>query len=35
MEKVGSVRCIWQNNAVWWICKTLILLLNKEIKEEK
>lgn len=34
MEEVGSGRSgIWQNNAYWWLCKAVILLLNKEIKD--
>lgn len=35
MEAVGSTRCIWQNNAIWWICKAVLLLLNKEIRKEE
>lgn len=33
MCKVGESRDIWQNNLIWWICKTLHDLCDDRIKE--
>lgn len=36
MERVGFNREeIWQNDLIWWMCKALLLLLEKAIKGEK
>lgn len=32
-ERVGYSRDIWQNDLIWWMCKAILLLLNKEIKD--
>ena len=28
-------RDIWQNELIWWLCKAVLLLLDKEIKNGK
>lgn len=35
IERVGHGEEIWQNDLIWWICKTQLLLLEKAIKGEK
>lgn len=25
---------IWQNDLIWWICKSLYLLLEREVKKQ-
>lgn len=34
-ERVGYSRDIWQNELIWWMCRAILFLLNKEIKEEQ
>ena len=34
MERVAD-RTIWQNELIWWLCKAVLLLLDKEIKNGK
>lgn len=29
MERIGMHRDIWQNDAVWWLCKAMLLLLRR------
>ena len=33
MDEIGINRDIWQNDAIWWLCKAVLLLLDKEIKK--
>ena len=33
MERVGMHRDIWQNELIWWLCKAVLLLIEKEIKK--
>ena len=33
MERTGMHRDIWQNELVWWLCKAVLLLIEKEIKK--
>ena len=33
-ERVAD-RTIWQNELVWWLCKAVLLLIEKELKHEK
>lgn len=32
MEDVSD-HTIWQNELIWWLCKAVLLLLDKEIKK--
>ena len=32
MIKTQTNRDMWQNNLIWWICRAVKLLLEKEIK---
>ena len=34
-EQVGYSRAIWQNELIWWMCRAILFLLNKEIKDEQ
>lgn len=31
-ERVAD-RTIWQNELIWWLCKAVLLLLDREIKK--
>lgn len=33
MTRMNNTRDIWQNNLIFWICKALLLLLEKEVKK--
>lgn len=33
-ERVAD-RTIWQNELVWWLCKAVLLLIEKEVKNAK
>ena len=35
MIHVGRTRDIWQNNLIWWMCKSIYLILEWIIKKEK
>ena len=35
MERTAVQRDIWQNELVWWLCKAVLLLIEKEIKSGK
>ena len=35
MERTAVQRDIWQNELVWWLCKAVLLLMEKEIKNGK
>ena len=30
---LNTKRDIWQNNLIFWVCKAILLLLEKEIKK--
>lgn len=32
MMHTQTTRDMWQNNLIWWICKTVKLLLEREVK---
>lgn len=31
MERVAD-RTIWQNELIWWLCKAVLMLIEKELK---
>ena len=33
MERTAVQSDIWQNELIWWLCKAVMLLLDKEIKK--
>lgn len=33
MERTAVKRDIWQNELIWWLCKAVLLLLDREIKK--
>ena len=35
MEWTAVQRDIWQNELIWWLCKAVLLLMEKEIKNGK
>ena len=35
MERTAVQRDIWQNELIWWLCKAVLLLMDKEIKNGK
>lgn len=35
MERTAVHRDIWQNELVWWLCKAVLLLIEKEVKGAK
>lgn len=35
MKRTAESRDIWQNELIWWICKSLYLLLEREVKKGK
>ena len=35
MERTAVQGDIWQNELVWWLCKAVLLLMDKEIKNGK
>jgi hypothetical protein len=35
MERTAVQRDIWQNELIWWLCKAVLLLIEKELKHEK
>lgn len=35
MERTVVRRDIWQNELIWWLCKAVLLLLEKELRREK
>ena len=35
MERTAVQRDIWQNELIWWLCKAVLLLMEKEIKNGK
>jgi hypothetical protein len=34
MERTAVHRDIWQNELLWWLCKAVLLLIEKEIKND-
>ena len=32
MERVAD-RSIWQNELIWWLCKAVLLLMERELKQ--
>ena len=34
MEWTAVQRDIWQNELVWWLCKAVLLLIEKELKNK-
>lgn len=35
MERTAVQRDIWQNELIWWLCKAVLLLIEKEVKGAK
>ena len=35
MELTAVQRDIWQNELIWWLCKAVLMLIEKEIKNGK
>ncbi len=35
MERTAVQRDIWQNELIWWLCKAVLLLIEKELKNGK
>ena len=35
MCRIQTTRDIWQNELLWWICKSIMLLLEKRVKEDE
>lgn len=35
MERTAVQRDIWQNELVWWLCKAVLLLIEREVRREK
>ena len=35
MERTAVQRDIWQNGLVWWLCKSVLMMMEKEIKNGK
>ena len=35
MERTAVQRDIWQNELVWWLCKAVLMLMEKESKNGK
>lgn len=35
MERTAVRRDIWQNELIWWLCKAVLLLIEKELRREK
>ena len=35
MERTAVQRDIWQNELIWWLCKAVLLLMEKDIKNGK
>ena len=33
MERTAVQRDIWKNELVWWLCKAVLLLIEKEMKK--
>ena len=33
MERTAVQRDIWQNELIWWLCKAVLLLIEKELKK--
>ena len=33
MERTAAQRDIWQNELIWWLCKAVLLLIEKELKK--
>ena len=31
MERTAVQRDIWQNELIWWLCKAVLMLMEKEI----
>lgn len=34
MERTAVQRDIWQNELIWWLCKAVLLLIEKELKNK-
>ena len=34
-ERVALQPDIWQNELIWWLCKAVLLLIEKEVKGAK
>ena len=34
-ERTAVQRDIWQNELIWWLCKAVLMLIEKEIKNGK
>jgi hypothetical protein len=32
MERTAVHRDIWQNELIWWLCKAVLLLIERELK---
>jgi hypothetical protein len=32
MERTAAQRDIWQNELIWWLCKAVLMLIEKELK---
>lgn len=35
LERTAVQRDIWQNELIWWLCKAVLLLIEKEVKNAK
>lgn len=35
MIRTQTMRDIWQNDLIWWLCKSVKLLLEERIRERK
>ena len=35
MERTAAQRDIWQNELIWWLCKAVLLLIDREVKGAK
>lgn len=33
MTRLATNRDIWQNNLIFWLCKAVLLLLEREVKK--
>jgi hypothetical protein len=33
MERTAVHRDIWQNELIWWLCKAVLLLIEREVKK--
>ena len=35
MERTAAYRDIWQNELIWWLCKAVLLLMDRELRRGK